>query len=49
MSVCADMNHLSDWLTVKADATDMSVICDVHFEDRCLRQTVGQTEDDKVV
>lgn len=49
MSVCADMNQLSDWLAVEADSTDMSVICDVHFEDRRLRQTAGRTEDDKVV
>ena len=32
MSVCADMNQLSDWLTVWTDTTDMSVICDGHWD-----------------
>lgn len=49
VSVCADGNQLSDWLTVEADSTDMRVICDVHFEDRRLGQTAGRAEDDKVV
>lgn len=33
MSVCADMNQLSDWLAVWAHSTDTSMICDVHLDD----------------
>lgn len=49
MSVCADMNQLSDRLTLQADSADKSVICGVHLEDGCLGQTTGRTGDDEVV
>lgn len=47
--MCADMNQLSDWLTLQADSADMSVICGVHLEDGRLGQTTGRTGDDEVV
>ena len=47
--LCADMNQFCDWLTVKADPTDTSVISDVHLDERRRRQTVNWTGDDGAV
>lgn len=33
VSLCADMNQLSDGLAASAHSADMSVMCDVHLDD----------------